>query len=344
MVDIFSPAVLNRVVQDLKTEARTPFLLDRYFRETSVSKSEEIFFDVLTGKPRLSPFVSPRSEGQIVEKVGYATNSFRPAYIKDKRVLEDNVAARRPAGAPIYAGPVDAMAARQRQLAVESLDQIAMLNRRMEWMAAEVLRTGSVTVTGEKYPTTTVDFGRNAGLTVTLTSTARWNDTSPTILDNLESWAGLVRDQSGVSPVDIIMPQNVWASFRKNTEVKELMGFNRYSRETDLELGPAATDFGVTDKGMIGSFHVFIYNDFYVDEAGATQKFLPDSYVLMLSPQLEGVRHFGMIKDEDNQFGAVDYFQKSWREPDPGQRYLMLQSAPLVVPYRINATLAAKVM
>jgi hypothetical protein len=29
--------------------------------------------------------------------------------------------------------------------------------------------------------------------------------------------------------------------------------------------------------------------------------------------------------------------------PDPAARFMMLQSAPLVVPYRVNASLSAKV-
>lgn len=343
MVDIYSPAVLNRVVQDLKAEVRAPFFLNRYFPEVSVSTQEEIFFDVLDGKPRLSPFVSPYSEGQIVRNAGYFTKSFKPAYVKDKRVMEDAKVVRRPAGAPIN-GPLDAMTARRLQIAQSSTDQVNRLMRTQEWMAAEVLRTSSVTITGDKYPTTVVNFGRDASLGVTLTGTARWGDTAPAVLDNLETWAGLVRDASGANPVDVVMPQNVWSVFRKNAEVKELMGFNRYSRETDLELGPTTTDFGVTDKGMIGSFHVFVYNDFYVDQSDAVQRFLPDGYVLMLSPRLEGVRHYGAIKDESIGFQAVDYYQKSWTENDPSVRMLMLQSAPLVVPYRINATLAAKVM
>ena len=59
--------------------------------------------------------------------------------------------------------------------------------------------------------------------------------------------------------------------------------------------------------------------------------------------QIEGVRHYGAIKDEKAGFQALDYFQKSWTVEDPAARILLLQSAPLVVPYRVNACLAAKV-
>lgn len=342
-MDIYSPAYLNRVVQDLKATRRPPFLLNRYFNETSISTTgDTIFFDVLTGKPRLSPFVSPLVEGMVVESLGYTTSSFKPAYVKDKRVLEDGKAVRRPAGAPI-GGPLDGMAIRRLQLSQESDDQIAMIERRQEWMAAQELLLGKVTVSGEKYPSSLVDFGRDAALSVTLLTTARWNDSAPVPLDNLETWAGLVRDKSGANAVDVIMSQTAWASFRDNADVRDLLSkLTNISPRTTIDAGPDAQTLGVADKGQVGDFNIFVYTDSYVDENGATQLFLPADYILMVG-QVEGVRHYGQIKDEAAGFQALDYFQKSWTQPDPAVRYLMLQSAPLPVPYRINATLAAKV-
>lgn len=341
-MDIYSPAVLNRVVQDLKATRRPPFILGRYFTETSISNQEEIFFDVLTGKPRLAPFCSPLVEGQVVQSLGYKTSSFKPAYIKDKRVFEDGKPVRRRAGQPIGAA-LDPMQTRQLNLATESDDQLGMLERRQEWMAVQELLNGTVTVSGEKYPTTVIDFGRDPSLSVTLAGAARWNDSAPTPVGDLETWAGLVRDASGATAVDVIMAQNVWNLFRDNDDVKALMEKSgNLSARTELDIGPDAQKLGFTDKGTIGDYHVFIYHDIYTDEAGATQKFLPDDYLLMVG-QVEGVRHYGQIKDEKAGFQALDYFSKSWTVEDPAARYLMLQSAPLPVPYRINACLAAKV-
>jgi hypothetical protein len=58
-----------------------------------------------------------------------------------------------------------------------------MINRRLEVMASEALRTGKVTVTGEQYPTTVVDYGRDAGLTVVLTGANRWGQAGIKPLD-----------------------------------------------------------------------------------------------------------------------------------------------------------------
>jgi len=344
-IDIFSPAVLNRVVQDLKDTAPSLFLLDTFFRETSVSNQEEIFFDVLTGKPRLAPFVSPLVEGQIVHHQGYSTKSFKPAYVKDKRVYEDGRPVRRAPGEPIGAA-IDAMARRQRLLAQDTVDQVNMINRRLEWMASEILRTGAVTVVGEKYPSTVVDFGRDPSLTVTLSGTDLWNDAGSDPLGDLEDFSGLIREKSGANAVDVVMAENVWKALRGKQAVKDLLDKGRgLDMRTQLNLGPDATRNGATFKGTVGDFNLWVYTETYTADDGTTKKFVPDNYLLMASPDgVEGVRHFGAIKDEEAGFQALDYFQKSWTTPDPGVRYLLMQSAPLVVPYRVNATLSAKVL
>ncbi|WP_191970275.1 major capsid protein [Methylobacterium planeticum] len=335
--------MLGRVVDDLRDAPEIgTFLVNTFFPEVSISREEAVYFDVLTGKARLAPFVSPLVEGQIVESLGYKTNSFTPAYIKDKRVLEDGKAIRRRPGMPISAG-LDPMAIRMMTIETESEDQIRMVRRRMEWMAASALRTGTITVAGEKYPTTVVNFGRDPSLTVTLTGADLWGSGTDTPLEDLEEWSGLVRNASGASPVDVVMAQNVFTVFRRNADVKALLESDRGSPLTTLDLGPNAYRYGATYIGNVGAFRIWVYADSYVADDGSTQKYVPDDYLLLISDRLEGVQHFGGIKDEQAGFQVADYYQKSWTQPDPAVRFLMLQSAPLVVPYRVNACLSAKV-
>lgn len=349
-MDLYTPAVLGRVIDDLRDAPEVgTFLVNTFFPEQSISREEAVYFDVLTGKPRLAPFCSPLVEGQIVESLGYKTNSFTPAYVKDKRVMEDGKAFRRRPGMPISTG-LDPMAIRMMTIETESEDQIRMVRRRMEWMAASALRTGTITVSGEKYPTTVVNFGRDPSLNVTLTGADKWDAVdgngklTATPLDDLEDGSGLVRDASGATPTDVVMDQSSWKQFRKNPQVKELLEYDRGSPSTTIDLAPGSYKYGATFAGNVGAYRIWIYSDSYVDDAGNTQKYLPDGYVLMISDRLEGVQHFGGIKDETNGFQVTDFYQKSWTQPDPAVRFLMLQSAPLVVPYRINASLAMKVL
>lgn len=142
------------------------------------------------------------------------------------------------------------------------------------------------------------------------------------------------------------MAQNVYTAFRKLPDVKDIIDSGKgFSARSNLDLGPDSTRAGATYKGQVGDFRIWVYSDSYVDEAGATQKYIPDGYLVLASQQqLEGVRHFGAIRDETAGFQAMDYYAKSWTQPDPAARFMMLQSAPLVVPYRVNASLAAKVL
>ena len=87
-----------------------------------------------------------------------------------------------------------------------------------------------------------------------------------------------------------------------------------------------------------------MYAGWYEDPATETLvPYLPDYTVLITSPDLEGARAYGAIRDEEAGFQAVPYFSKSWVEKDPAVRILLLQSAPLPVPYRVNASFSAKV-
>ena len=56
------------------------------------------------------------------------------------------------------------------------------------------------------------------------------------------------------------------------------------------------------------------------------------------------MRAFGAIMDPAHNYGAMAYAPKSWVEHDPGRRVLMMQSAPLVIPTRPDASFAATVV
>ena len=194
-MDIFTTAVLSRVIAQPPEPA--PFILNSFFRNLQTETSEDIHFDVDTSRRRISPFVSPVVAGKVVLDKGYSTKTFTPAYIKDKRVFDANRPFRRAIGEQI-GGTASPQQRLQSALAASLADQIAMLTRRQEVMAIEALSTGSITIVGDMYPTVSVNFGRDAALTpTTLTSTARWSETTATPLDNLQDWSTLVTEKSG---------------------------------------------------------------------------------------------------------------------------------------------------
>jgi len=337
-MDVYSTAFLIAVVEELKPPQS--WFLDRYFPTVVQSNTEEIKFDVKGGKRRIAPFVSPLLEGKLVESLGYTTKTFKPAYIKDKRVFDPDQPLKRAVGERL-GGDRDPMNRLATTIAAEMSDQAEMITRRLETMAVEVLRTGKVTVTGEGYDTVVVDFGRNANHTVTLSGATRWGQSGIKPLDNLETWTNTVLQNSGAGIVDVVMDPEAWKLFAADEQVKELLDTRRGSTARIESVNTPR--IGAQYKGQIGQWDFYVYQDWYVNDAGNEVAMLPANSVILGSGAVEGIRHFGAIRDEKAGYQPMAMFPKSWTTEDPAVRYLMMQSAPLIVPYRPDATFAATV-
>lgn len=342
-LDIFTTGVLMRIVAPLEIDPAA-FFLNRFFATEQVEESEEIHFDVTDEQPRISPFVSPLKAGRIVEHEGYTTNTFKPAYVKDKRMWDPDAPIKRvPGEQPL--GSLSADERMRRLLAQTLANQNRMLTRREEVMASEILRTGKVTISGEGFDDVVVDFGRAAALTVAdLTGTDKWSDTTGSDpVGDIETWAGLIQSNGGGIATDVIMAPDVWAVFRQNTKVTDLMETRRGSVSRG-ELGPLDAR-RVRQPATVGDFTIWVYQDTYIDDTGTAGYMMPSGSVILINgADLEGVRHYGMVKDYAANHRAQRVFVKSWVEEDPSRRLLLMQSAPLVVPYRPNASLFCDVL
>lgn len=337
-MDLFSTNALTGVINSLITP--TQFLLSRYFGAIQTEDSEEIHFDVIDKTRRLAPFVSPIVQGQIVESQGHTTKTFKPAYLKPKGVFNSERPFKRAPG-EAFGGTLSPLQRQARLVNQDLTDHSEQIDRRLEVMAAEALRTGAVTVSGDNYPTQNVNFGRKASLSVTLAGAALWSDTGTDPLDDLQDWSQLALQESGAMLLDVIMTVDVWKIFRKKPEIKEQL--DRFRGNSTMVTDAQIAEGGVF-MGQVDGFNIFVYSAWYLDDAGVEQPILPAGTVLMAGTQLEGVQAFGAIKDEAAGFQAIPKYSKSWVNEDPSVRYLLTQSAPLVVPTRVNASFAATVL
>lgn len=336
-MDIFSIGTLARVVEELPAPA--PFILNSFFRDVQTENSEEIHFDVDNGRRRISPFVSPIVAGQVVHSKGYTAKTFTPAYVKDKRVFNPNRAFKRAMGEKI-GGSLSPAQRMQAALANDLVDQVQMLTRRMELMAVEALRTGSITVEGDNYPQVVVNFGRTAGLTKALLTTSRWGEAGVSPLDNLQAWSLEIAKESGATASVAVMDTLSFGLFAADPKVKAEL--DRFRGQAVLN--PTVVGEGGRYMGRVGDFDIWVYTGWYEHPTTkVVTAFMPDYTVILTGPDLEGARCFGAIQDEEAGLQAMPYFAKSWVEKDPSARLLLLQSAPLPVPYRVNASMCATV-
>lgn len=348
-MNVYDTATLVAVVPNLM--ASQNWLLDRYFPNVVTSDTEFVSIDVDVGLRRMAPFCSPLVEGKMVESRRYQTNTFRPAYIKDKRVPDLRKPIRRQIGERI-GGEFTGAEREMLNIQFEMEDQIDNLNRRQEWMAASALLNGTVTIEGEGYETTLVDFGRDSELTITLSGSDKWplsvpagqTNTRPT--DDIERWQTKVLQKSGSVPTDLVFTSLSWKAFRLDTTLHDTAitfpVLNPFGNQVNA--GPQIQT-GAVYKGRWGNYDLWLYNDWFINPiSGEEEPMLADGAVLMTGPALMGTRAYGMILDPAFNYGPMAYAPKTWLQEDPAQRLLLMQSAPIVIPSRVNAALCARVV
>ena len=343
---LYDTNALIQVVPNLKRAQK--FLLDRFFPNIVTSDTEYVSIDIDIGKRRMSPFVSPLVEGKLVEQRRIQTNTFKPAYIKDKRAPDLRKPVRRMIGERI-GGDLTGAQREAANLEFELTDQIDMLDRRLEWMAAQALQTGTVTISGEGFSTVLVDFGRDATLTVAKTGGATWTPANvaagtATPAKDIETWQTQILKKSGAVVKDIVFTTSSWAGFILDPILKGAIVFPKLAEFGNaINVGPQIAS-GAVYKGRWGQYDLWLYNDWYVDDSNVEQPMLIDGTVLMSGDELSGTRAFGSIVDPSFNYQSMPYAPKTWTEQDPAQRFLMMQSAPIVIPSRVNASFAAKVV
>jgi len=346
---IYDTVSLVGLVPNLMTSQN--WLLDRFFPNVETSEDEFVAIDVDVGLRRMAPFCSPLVEGKLVESRRYQTDKFKPAYIKDKRAPDLRKPIRRQIGERI-GGEFTAAEREMLNIQFEMSDQIDVLNRRLEWMGASALSTGTVTIKGEGFPTTVVDFGRDPALTVALSGSDKWptslaagaTNTQPS--DDIEIWQTLVLQKSGAAPTDLVFTNKSWRAFRLDTTIKDnaivFPALSPFGNQIDAG---ARVEKGAVYKGRWGQFDLWLYNDWFIDpDTGVETPMLADGSVIMSGADLMGTRAFGAILDPEFNYGPMAYAPKSWTEKDPAQRFLMMQSSPIVIPSRVNAALCATVV
>ncbi len=338
-MDLFSTNSLVARIEDLRSRPAGLSLLSLFFPQIIEETSEEVHFDSDNKPRRIAPFVHPLKEGRLIESEGYVTSTLKPAYLKPKTVFDATRPLKRIMGEPIT-GAMSPEARMSALVSQDLMDHINMIRRRKEVMAGEALTAGTVTIAGDGYPSQVVNFGRAAGHSIDLSGgAAEWGDAGISPVENIETWSELVLKTSGAGVTDVVFTPSAWSLFRADTKFAQAVDLLRAG--SDAVNYSARISTGLNYLGQMGQRRLWIYYDWYVNEAGTEVPIIADNRVILGSASIEGVQLHGAIKDHQAGYVATEYWSKSWVQEDPSVRYLMTQSAPLVAPFRANASLCA---
>lgn len=346
--DLFDLVTLTATQSRIKTAPR--FWLNEFFPRQINFETDWIQFDrVFTDLRKLAPFVTPNVAGRPQRLGDYTTERFKPAYSKQKDVVDHTMHLVRVAGEPL-GGTLTIEQRRQAVVAYLLMMQKENLQNTFNWLAAKATIDGKVVIKGEDYPETLVDFRRHANLTTQLTGGARWTEATANPLQDIKDSRIEANGQSGARIKTVVFGADAWDMFCQRVDLKDLMDRNfggvnvqGITRVQQLNEGyPDSIEYmgrisGVNGEGAI---EAWVDSTRYIDpETGVETYYLePNAVVGVAKEAFNGARCFGAIMDKRAGYRPLEYFFKNWETEDPSQEYLLTQSAPLMVPGDTNAT------
>lgn len=338
--DLFSTVTMLDAIDEMQNFIPKQFLTTTFFKPALNIESEILQIDVLKGARRVAPFVHPLKEGKLVEKMGRETTNIRPPYIK---ILGETNAAdilKRRAGEPVYRSGMSGIQIAAEKVGQQLQEAIMMIQRRIEVMAADALRSGKITVVGEGL-SGEIDFKRDPNHIVQLVGTDVWDNIDSDPTEHILDWKRKIAQKTGLNADILVLGHLALKAFLKNKKVRELLDNRRF------ELGGITSEdvpAGSTFYGEIHGVNLYSYNDWYLDEAGVEQPMVFDKEVLFGATSAQNMLHYAAIRDVEAGVVAVPYWPKSWTIPNPSARMLLVQSAPLIALHQPDSTLRVNVL
>lgn len=305
------------------------FLKDLFFKKTKTHKAGTMVLDVKSGKRVMAPFVSPRVGGRILEREGFTTREINVPKIAPERLTTvDDVSAT-----GMGENEFSTKTPKQRQQAILVTDLSELddsIIRREEWMAREVILNKHVTIKGEGVEKD-VKFDTDDKLV--LSGASLWNDEASDPLATIKAEQSKITKATGIKPKVMVLDSDAADAFLSHAKVKE--AFN--NRNIVLgELKPSIKDDNVTFVGKITALglEIYIYEEWFVDDEGDEQPYLPSGTAILASKDL-GVMHYGAVKQmEKGNFVLIEEKRvpKYIVDEDNETTKLRLSSKPLPTP------------
>lgn len=334
-ISMFEPRNMIAALKQIAPPSNA--LLDTFFPTIKQHNADKIDIDIIdaTGR-KLAPYCSPKVGGVVLAGKGFTTKTITLPYIKIKSPTSALEALSRAPGETIYdsaMNPMQRAAAKLGEDMAEIRDQIL---RRLEWNAAQLLDTGKIDI-DQNGVVLEIDFGMKSAHKEVLTGTDVWSNAASDPILDLEKWAEMQGQDSGIYPSDAILGADALAAFRTNAAVLKYLDNRNISIG---QMAPAAPAPGLRFIMRVESagLDLWSYPESYYDEAtSAAAKFVPAKKVWLCSRRAYTAQHYGLVKDLKAGTAAVRFFAKTWQEEDPSVQWLLVQSAPLVAMHQPDA-------
>jgi hypothetical protein len=262
--------------------------------------SETISLDIIRSGEEIAPVVQSLDTGAVtlVEDKFVNKEIPFPVYALDSPVGASQLMARQPGETAIITERVNWLGRLARILVPKFAIMTAMIRRSIELQAAQILQTGTITLTDENGIQTYI-LDLKAKASHFPTAAIPWGTTDYDPIKDIDALADVVRNDGQCDVVNVIFGDWSWDKFIKNGWVQENL------KQDNLNLGaldPQIVGKGAKRMGFINSgsnrYDLYIYSGRYNPwKSTVVKKYLAGNKVILLphTSDLDFRRYFGGI-------------------------------------------------
>lgn len=274
-IDIYSTRAQLAALELLPREYS--FLFDTFVTDGGTVEDDKAIFDVRKGGRPMAPFVHTDTGAVNMEREGYNTKEISFCEIAPQRTIDKHDLMKRAFGEDVLGAMTPEQRARK-MLAQDMVDMRKAIQRRLEWMARQIILTGKLDIfrythEGRDRETTLVadfDFQNN------LTTTA-WDQTGHDIEGDFNQMFDMVYDGGGYVDIILMDPASAAVMLQDDVFMKQ------YDRK-NVEMGEINTKYRGSGIRYLGtnSLGVEMYSmaGNFLDDDGVTKPVLPRGTVI----------------------------------------------------------------
>ena len=348
--DVLNWASLTPVVNEMK--APNSFLKNFIWGNDQTKPARNIELSFIRRGRKIAPFVERNGEAIMVDGANEEFRTISPAHIRIKKPMtpSDLLDRRRP-GSVIHVNAGNIRSAMQEYIAREQRTIMDDIENSEEYLCSLAL-TGTITYEAADEASFTVTFPRDAAHDITLTGADLWSaSTSVPRVDFLTA-AQLVNDAVSLNVTDVIMGADAADAFLAHAEVTGAAGLLETRRliTGSIDLTNQFLQSGAMFLGeYVHGIRVWRYAR-QVGVGSSTVDLIRPKYVEFVArtPAAQFVTYYGAIEDMkaigSGRVLQSKRFSKSWEIEDPSSRMLLVESNPLPVLRRPDASVSVKVL
>jgi len=304
------------------------YLQRTYFSIVEESDEEKIDIILKKGSKTLAPFVSPLVAGKVVKSGTRSMTTYSPAYIKQKYMTKaTDIVGKQ--NMPIYADDETPLMRVAEKITEELAEGDTAIERRVEWMAAQVLQTGLCPVKGEGIDEV-IDCRFADNQITILSGSDKWTEEGSSPMKTFRAIRKRAIEAGGKAPNRITLGSDLYDVYLNHPETKEMFKENKIDRGN---LKPEMIEEGVIRIGYIPELltTIEVYDETFTNEDGEIEYYLHPKKFIYGSTKAEGRVVYGCIKDMSALY-ATKVHVKSQELFDPSGYEILQQSAPVVIP------------